>query len=421
MKRLSKSLAIAVGAALGLALAASPAMAEQANKKPIKFATALDFTKVYTFVSNYYSQGQQDYIKLVNQEGGIDGHPVKLMISDTGNEPERGIEAYHKARDNGAVLVDFLSTPVSKAMISRVDRDHIVMITALHGNAAASDGQVFPYVFPMMATYWSQAAQLIHYMQKHEGGLKGKKIAHVYIDSPFGREPVPVLKALSKKLGFQLKTFAYPSPGNEQSSTWSAVRRYHPDFVTIWGAGNGQVVSIKDAIRNGIKPSQIYSVVWLAKADTEKVGAKVAKGVRKFAATKIGTSTPVLKKIVKNVIDKGEGSGKKKYVGGTYYNIGVATMVIAVQAARNAMKKYGAPLTGEKLRKGFQQIDDYDADGLIPPVTITPKDHQGGGFGRVAEWEGDKWKALNDWNAAYQDVVWDQIRKEAKEYKENEK
>ena len=414
MKRLIKRLTMVT--ALSAALGAAPAMAQN---EPIKFAAPLDFTAVYTFLTNEYNEGQRDYVTLINEQGGIDGHPLELAVSDTGNQPQRGIEAYNRASRDGVVLVDFLSTPVARAMVNRVIDDEVVMITALHGRGDASDGQAFPYVFPLMATYWSQAAVLVDHMNQQEDGLKGKKIAHVYIDSPFGREPVPVLENLAEQLEFELRTFPYASPGNEQSSTWSEVRRYRPDYVIIWGAGGGQAVSVRDAIRNGIAPEQIHSVVWLAEADMDTVGRDVAKGVRKFEAATSGTETPVIQEIMEKVVNTGKGAGPKENVGRTYYNIGVATMAVSVEAARIALEEFGAPLTGDKLRQGFERIKDFDAKGLIPGVTFTGEDHQGGGYGRVAEWDGEKWAPLGDWHASFQDVVWEEIRAGAEEYKKS--
>ena len=42
-----------------------------AQSKPIKVGAALDFTKVYTFLTAEYSQGQRDYVALLNARGGI--------------------------------------------------------------------------------------------------------------------------------------------------------------------------------------------------------------------------------------------------------------------------------------------------------------------------------------------------------------
>ena len=250
----------------------------------ITFGLLQDFTAVYTFVTDEYHQGQQDYLELINQRGGIEGKTFDTFVRDTGNEPDRGIEAYSRARGEGAVLVDFLSTPVSRAIVDRALDDETVMITPLHGRGDASHGETFPYVFPMMATYWAQATALIDYIDEHRGGLEGKTIAHVYIDTPFGREPIPVLEELAEREGFQLETFAYPTPGTEQSATWSNVRRARPDHVLIWGAGGGQPVSVREAIRNGIAPEDILSVVWLAETDANTVGRDRFEGERRFEA-----------------------------------------------------------------------------------------------------------------------------------------
>jgi branched-chain amino acid transport system substrate-binding protein len=405
-------------AAAALAVTGFTGAAKAQDKEPITFALLQDFTGVYTFVSNEYNQGQQDYIKMVNATGGVQGHEIDLMVRDHGNEPQRGIELYNRAVEEGAVLVDFLSTPVSRAMVPRVLEDEVAMITALHGRGDASDGQTFPYVFPMMATYWSQASVLAKYIEDEMGGLEGKKIAHVFIDSPFGREPLPILRELAERKGFEVKAFPYPSPGNEQSATWSDVRRWGPDHVTIWGAGGGQPVSIRTAIRNGISPEDILSVVWLARTDMEQVGFDAATGVKRFAATATGRDNPVIQRIMEHVVDQGNGTGDKKNVGNVYYNIGVATMAAAVQAAENALEAHGAPVTGPKLKAGFEMIEDFNADGLMPPITITEKDHQGGGYGRVSMWTGDSWEPQGDWVAAYQDVVWEEIEENAEQFEQ---
>ncbi|MBK1692351.1 ABC transporter substrate-binding protein [Ectothiorhodospira mobilis] len=414
MKQFTQYLAgLAGAAALGLG-----GMAQAQEKEPIHFALLQDFTAVYTFVSTEYNQGQQDYLRMINETGGIDGHPIEPIIRDTANEPQRGLEAYNRARREGAVLVDFFSTPVSRAAVNRVLEDEMVMITALHGRGDASDGETFPYVFPMMATYWSQAAVLAHYIEEHQGGLEGKRIALVHIDSPFGREPLPVLETLAERKGFELRNFPYPSPGTEQSATWSDVRRYRPDHVIIWGAGGGQQVSVREAIRNGIRQEDILSVVWLAETDARNVGSRYMKGVKRFEAVGTGTDHDVLQDIIQYVIEPGLGSGPMENVGSSYYNIGVATMAVSVQAARLALDEFGAPLTGDKLRRGFEMIDGFDARGLMPPVTLTHKDHQGGGYGRVSQWNGAAWEPVTDWFHAYQDIVWEEIEQDAAAFRE---
>ena len=85
-----------------------PGMTAQvvAQDKVVRFSMPQDFTKIYTFVTSEYSQGQRDYITLVNERGGIGGYRILADVSDHANDLPRAIEAYERAKREGAVLVD---------------------------------------------------------------------------------------------------------------------------------------------------------------------------------------------------------------------------------------------------------------------------------------------------------------------------
>ena len=399
---------------------AAPGMASDDDKQPIRFAMPLDFTAVYTFFTDELHQGMTDYITLVNETGGVDGHLIETMVRDHGNEPQRGIEAYNRARRDGAVMGIFGSTPVTNAIIPRAMDDEVVIVGGGAGRGDASDGQTFPFAFPALATYWSQAAALMQYVDEHHGGLEGKRIAHVHIDTPFGREPIAMLEQLAEREGFDLRTFAYPPPGSEQSGVWSDVRRYQPDFVTLWGAGGGQAVSAREAIRNGIAPEQLLSVLFFAETDARTAGAERVVGLRRAEATFVGTDTPTIRKIQESVVEPGLGEGDPELVGTTYYNLGVAIMATVVEGARLGLEQHDAPLTGPGLRDGLRSIKDFTAEGLLPPLTFSEADHQGGGYVRISEWNGETWEPVTDWFAAYQDLVWEQIEVDAAEFRDNQ-
>ena len=70
------------------------------------------------------------------------------------------------------------------------------MITAGYGRSESVEGEVFPYNFPLLGTYWDAADILVQHVGKLNGGvdkLKGKKITLVYHDSPYGKEPIALL------------------------------------------------------------------------------------------------------------------------------------------------------------------------------------------------------------------------------------
>jgi branched-chain amino acid transport system substrate-binding protein len=339
-------------------------------------------------------------------------------VADHGNATQRGIEAYERFSREGAVLIDPLSTPVSRALVDRALKDKINLATTLSGRSDAADGNAFPYILPMSPSYWSQISRVVDYLNTQDGGLKGKKLAFVYIDTPFGREGLPMLDALSKRYGFELQAFPYAPPGNEQSAVWTQVRRFRPDWAFIGGGGGGQPVSIKEAARNGISADRIVTWVWLSESDMDVVGRAEAKGVLKFAATEQGGDSRIIKDIVATVVDKGKGAGAKEKVGTSYYNIGVMAAAIAVEGVRKAFAKNpNGPITGEWLNAGLTSITNFNADGFLPSVTVTSEDHQGGGAGKLARWDGAKWVGVGDWAAPNQDLVWQLIREQSAQYK----
>jgi branched-chain amino acid transport system substrate-binding protein len=146
------------------------------------------------------------------------------------------------------------------------------------------------------------------------------------------------------------------------------------------------------------------------------VGPEQAKGISRFEGVAYGKDHPIIKAIEAEVIAKGKGAGDASKVGGTYYNIGVATMALFAEGARLALDKEGAPLTPAKLKKGLESIKNFTADGLLPRVTVTATDHQGGGQGRIATWDGSAWRPDTGWFAASQDVVWDLVKKTSAEF-----
>ena len=183
-----------------------------------------------------WADGFADYVNLLSErDGGINGVPLNLEECDTAYNTDKGVECYERMKNNGPTgmpAVMPLSTGVTYALLDRVVADKIPLITSGYGRADAADGTVFPYVFNPPATYWGGADVAIQYVASEMGGadkLKGKKIALVYHDSAYGKEPIKTLETLSSEHGFKLSLFPVPHPGLEQKATWLKIRQQRPD------------------------------------------------------------------------------------------------------------------------------------------------------------------------------------------------
>ncbi|KPQ08283.1 MAG: branched-chain amino acid transport system substrate-binding protein [Rhodobacteraceae bacterium HLUCCA12] len=402
------------GAALGAAAVTGAAAQED---EAFRMGVCYDLSRAYTFITPQIVQAGRDLADLINADGGIGGHPIELTVQDHGNEPQRGIECYERLRRDGVFVFDFLSTPVSLAVVPRAMRDEVVMMQSLVGRGDAINGEVFEWVFPVGPTYWGQAANDIAFIKEQNGGsLEDMTIGFVYLDYPFGQEPIRILETLAEREGFELQLYPVPLPGNDQSATWTQVRRNQPDYMISWLLANGHVVASREMQRNGYPISQYIAVNWLNEVDIENIGNEAATGILRGTNVVGGQDIPIIQEIIAELYEEGEGNGPREMINDVYYNTGVAMYSVVFEAARLAYEADGWPITPESMRRGLRSLEEYDANGLFAPVTVTESDHGGGGRTRVEMWDGETWVPQNDWTAAYQDVIWDVVDQYSSEF-----
>ncbi|MBC5762975.1 ABC transporter substrate-binding protein [Ramlibacter albus] len=373
---------------------------------PVKFGLCYDISKIYVAAVPQVAQAVKDYADLLNLRGGIEGHPIEVTLIDHGNEPQRGIDCYERLKRDGVMVFDFFSTPVSRAVLPRIMQDGNILVQPLVGRGDAVDGEVFKNVFPLAPTYWGQAANIVSYFKKQaKGELQGKKVAFLYLDTPFGREPIPVFEALKRLERFDFQTFPFPVPGNDQSAAFAQIRRFQPDWVVLWSFSPLNPISFREMQRNGIPLERMVTVNWINEVDINNFGAAAAKGLKRSAVVSGGAEHPLVQDILRELYDKGKGNGDRKLVADSYYNTGLAVYSSVFEGVRHAVKSQGWPLTPEKIRKGMYSLKNYDAKGFMPPITVTPQDHGGGGRTRIDMWDGSKWVPQTPWIADYTGLV----------------
>ena len=377
--------------------------------------------------------GWIDYMNLINdRDGGVNGVKLTWEECETEYNNARGVECYERLKKKGSTgntVFQPVSTGITYSVLDKVAQDKIPMVTIGYGRTDAADGRVFPWVFPMITTYWSQATTMVKYIGGKEGGLdklKGKKIVYLYHDSAFGKEGIPVLEKQAAKYGFTFKTIPVAHPGNEQQSQWLTIRQEKPDWVILWGWGVMNPTALKAAAKTGYPRDKIVGVWWSgAEEDTIPAG-DAAKGFTAAAFNVAGTNYPVVKAIQDVVYKKNKGNMEdKSRVGSVYYNRGVVHGIITVEAIRIAQEKYGKgkPITGEQMRWGLEhlkidakRLKELGADGFMPDMAITCADHEGSGKVKYQQWDGKAWKVVSDWIDPDKEMVRPMIEESAGKY-----
>jgi branched-chain amino acid transport system substrate-binding protein len=358
--------------------------------------------------------GFLDTIRYYNEVlGGVDGVKIVTEECETGWLAEKGVECYERlkgGRDGSPVpLIHPWSAPISYALTDKVVADKIPMITINYGRTEATDGAVFPWNFPVMLTFYSEASGVINFIAQKEGGfdkLKGKKIATLYNDSAYGRETLGPLALLSKKYGFQDIEIPNPNPGNEQSAQWQRIREIKPDWVFLRGWGIQTPVAIKTAARVGYPVDHIIGDVWSSSEDDVIPAGAAAKGYLAVTTYPAGTTFPIHAKLKQYILDKGESDLKDLSRFGTvYYNSGIVQAIVTIEVLHTAHVKFGnRPINGVEGRWALEHLNIDDArleqlgvKGLLQPLKLSCSDHEGGGALRVQQWDGKTWTPISDW------------------------
>jgi len=376
------------------------------------------------------ANGMADYLNMLNErDGGIGGVKLQVEECETSYDTKKGIECYESMKGKHPVVINPYSTGITLQLIPKAAVDKIPILSFSYGLSASADGATFPWIFNPPATYWDGASVFVRYVAEREGGidkLKGKKLGLLYHDAPYGKEPIPLLEALAKDYGFELKL--YPVPASEmqnQSSLWLNIRRDRPNWIYLQGFGSMNPTAVTEAGKSGFPVDHLIGNWWAGGDDDARPAGAAGKGYLSLDFNQPGQNFPVIQDILKHVVEKKKSQvASADKVGENFYNRGVLNSVYIAEAIRTAQRVTGKQaITGEDMRRGLKSLNITQArlkelgmEGFAAPVSVSCADHNGHHSVYVAEWDGTKWTKKSDWIAPIKDKVLPLAETAAKEY-----
>lgn len=376
-----------------------------------------DRTGPTAVVGSNMCPGFHDYIALFNKNNTMPGHSIRVMEVDHGYNVPRGIEAYGRFKKANAVSVALYGTPHTVSLTPKLAEDKVLGTSPGFGSAAGANGKRFPYLFPLAASYWSQAASAVKFIMDKWEGSSPPKIAYLYYDNPAGREPFPILDDLQKKIGFTRRDFAVPAPAIEmRPQVLDIARRFRPDWVLSQLFGRGPGVSLKEFTRVGFPRNRVIGFVWAAgEPDIAVAGWKQSEGYYTIQFAHVGSSRknlnrPVLRAIGDMYKAKGRDLPKAMDMS-VYYNRGVATASVHAEAIRSAVASKGPNINGEDVKNAMERIRGFALEGFMPAVNMSKEDHEGGGFIRIFQVRDGGFVPASGWMQGYRDLVMKHVLK----------
>jgi len=432
LKRTPKSLmGAALGAAVGLsAFASAPAVYAQDTQV---IPSLVYRTGPFAPGGISLADGYADYFTLINErDGGINGVMFEVVECETGYNTDRGVECYDRTKNEGAGATVYSpwSTGITYALIEKATQDEIPILSMGYGRTSAADGRFFPYVFNFPSTYWNQATAIVRYIAEQEGGLdslRGMNFAYIFLDHPYGREPLPTLDVLAAEYGFSFDQYPVPPASmTEQRSIWLQIRRQQPDYAIMWGWGAMNSTAVNEAANIRFDMDHFIGNWWSAGEDAVEAGGDGAIGYKAATFHGAGSDYDVYADLQQYVYDAGLAAGNGDQMGRVLYNRGVANAIYIVEALKAAQAEFGEGnvVTGAQMQWALENLNLTDADiaaigaaGLVPSVEVTCENHEGQNPAiLIQQWNGSEYEIVSDWVPAMSDMTRPILEAEAESY-----
>ena len=393
MKNFRRTLCLTALAAA--TLASVPAFAQKApakaaeSKEDIVLGGSIPITGVFAFAGIGIDQGIKDYVTILNDSGGIKGRKVRYVPEDSAYKVDQSMAAFKKITSQNKVNLYYGdSTAFAKSVNPELERSQNILMTGASFAKELTDAQKYPSQFMVGPNYSEMVSILLQYIAKTKPGAK---IALVYSDTEFGKDPVEAARVEAKKLGLNLALEVVTPPSSVDVSTEVIkLRRADPDYTIFHGYVSAPIPEfINQAKALNLKTAFMGTFWSMDNQTVMRMGANAdgflgVMPYRYYYDTE--GKSPMLERIRKM---------RPEYQT-TGYTQGFLAAMLLTEAAKRTLEA-GNELNGKNLKTALSSIRNFDTGGLIGvPLSIKGNSIPVGRIYR-ADFKQQKMVPASDW------------------------
>jgi branched-chain amino acid transport system substrate-binding protein len=186
------------GTAVAIALSASPASAQKtydtgATDTEIKIGQTVPFSGPASAYATI-GKAQAAYIKMINDQGGVNGRKITFIQYDDAYSPPKTVEQVRKLVESDEVLLTFqlIGTPSNAAVQKYLNIKKVPQLFAGTGASKFTDPKDFPWTMGFNPNYQTEGRIYAQYILKN---YPNAKIGVLYQNDDLGRDYITGLKA----------------------------------------------------------------------------------------------------------------------------------------------------------------------------------------------------------------------------------
>jgi branched-chain amino acid transport system substrate-binding protein len=364
---MKKGLLVILMAALAVAAAATTQAAD-----PIKLGAYFDLTGASAAIGTPTKLVAEMVVKKINQEGGINGRPLELVIADDEGDPTKAAIIAKKfiETDKVAAIIGPTRTDTGMASKPTIEQMKVPTFMCVGGDPVIT---VPPFHWTFKSPQRTSVAVKKTFAYLKKKGIQ--KIAVITAADGFGRDGKKWLESLAPEYGLKIiSNESFQATDNDMTPQLIKIKAVSPEAIVCWTIGKAGAIVAKNVKQLDIKtalvqchglPDPIY--IKLAGDASEK---NIMPSTKLLVADQL-PDTDVQKKVILEFI--------RLYTDVYHYdkqfpiNTHSGYAWDAIYIVANAMKKAGT--NNEALRAAIEQTKGYI--GVSGVYSLTPEDHNG--------------------------------------------
>ncbi|MEW6374714.1 MAG: ABC transporter substrate-binding protein [Thermodesulfobacteriota bacterium] len=343
------------------------------SQPPLKVGVLIPFTGRWGDSGRECAKGMLDAGKWINQRGGIYGRKLEIFLIDDTSQIAETMAAYRKLNEGDRILLFYIySTETALALLPHIHFDRIPTFVNTFSSPFA-DTSKYPYMFSVTPTLLDLSKIAMKFISA-KSGIKMRKTKVVFVGSPdhlgqhFLNETKEYAKTLELDIGPDIWISDLSTPSDKTpktlSSSLSAMNSYNPDFAYLSLTSKEALFILQEAKGLGLKTKWICN---MKAFDETLVSFDGVLGVQPISP--FGEDIPGMT-VIKETHQRWHpyDSHTVSYVEGW------ATAQVIAEALGRSLPEQR--LSRERVKASLEGFRDFVLGGLIPPLTITAKDHR---------------------------------------------
>ena len=379
---------ICVAAALAFAAAAAQAQSQGVSKSEILIGSIQDLSGPIAGFGKQVRNGMLLRVDEINEQGGINGRKLRLLVEDSGYDPKKAVLAAQKLvnQDKIFIMVGHIGTAQNNAAMPVQFEKNVINFYPI--TAAREMYEPFNRLkYAFAATYYDQMRGAVPKLVKDKGA---KKACTLYQDDEFGLEVVRGAEAGLKTIGMDLaEKTSYKRGATDFSSQVARMKAAGCDFVVLGTIIRETIGAIAESRKTGFSPTFLGSSASYTDL-IHKLGGKAMDGL--YATMTV--QNPYL-----DDASKGVSFWASKYK--TKFNEDPTVFSVygysAIDAFAVAAAKAGANLSTDSFIKAMDTMTfEPDMFGSAK-ATYTATKRLGSDVSRLSQLQDARWKVVSDY------------------------